>query len=96
MSKRLPRPAEPVQPRCEIDRAELSAVEDMAHLCRLSVASFIRVALVEAAAHPERKAAWEKIAADIAANPPPDRRKPGRPKDTPPPTAEPPKKRGGK
>lgn len=84
MSRRLPRPANPTRQRCELNADELRAVEDVAHLCRLSVASFIRVALVEAAAHPERVVAWGDIAARIAAgkpNEPPKR--PGRPKGSP-------------
>lgn len=81
MASRLPRPAKPVRARCELDEAELRAVEDAAHLCRLSVASFIRVALVDAAAHPERLEAWQLVAARLAegtGDTPP--KKPGRPK----------------
>lgn len=80
MSKRLPRPANPVRARCELDDAELREVENAANLCRLSVASFIRVALIESAAHPERVAEWGQIAAKLAAELPEGRNAPGRPK----------------
>lgn len=80
VANRLPRPAKPTRPRCEIDEAELRAIEDAAHACRLSVASFIRVALVEsAAAAPGRVAAWGEIAERLTAEAPPDQRRPGRP-----------------
>jgi hypothetical protein len=85
MAKRLPRPANPVRARCELDDSELRAVENAANLCRLSVASFIRVALIEAAAHAgERVEAWGKIAARLAEGEPgkPPPKKPGRPKKT--------------
>ena len=81
MARRLPRPADPARPRCEIDAAELAAVEEAAHACRLSVSAYIRVALVETAGRiPERLAAWQEIAARIAAEAPADAPKPGRPK----------------
>lgn len=51
----------------------------MAHACRLSVASFIRVALIEAAENPERVEAWLAIAARLAESGG-DRPRPGRPK----------------
>jgi hypothetical protein len=82
VAKRLPRPAKPVRARCELDEAELRAVEDAAHRCRLSVASFIRVALVVDAANIEaRVEEWQKMATRLAAgtgDEPPKR--PGRPK----------------
>ncbi len=84
MAKRLPRPAAPVRARCELDEAELRAVEDAAHLCRLSVASFIRVALVESAASEGRVDAWKAIAERLAlgtGDGPPKR--PGRPRSAP-------------
>ena len=80
MSKRLPRPANPVRARCELDDAELRLVERMAVEVRLSVASFIRVALIESAAHPERVAEWSSIATRLAEEAGDDRPKPGRPK----------------
>lgn len=81
MSKRLPRPAHPSRQRCEVDQTELAAIEDMAHLCRLSLSAFIRVALIETSSHPERVDSWNKIASRIqaeAADEP--TKKPGRPK----------------
>ncbi len=81
MAKRLPRPTNPKRARCEIDDDELRAIENAANLCRLSVASFIRVALVETVAHSEKRvAAWLAVAAKLAASAPADRIKPGRPK----------------
>jgi len=84
VAKRLPRPAQPVRARCELDDSELRAVEIAATAARLSVASFLRVVAVEsAAAHadPKRLAAWAEIAARLAqgtgAEPP---KRPGRPK----------------
>lgn len=82
MSKRLPRPASPKRARCELDEDELRRIEDAAHACRLSVASFIRVALVDAAAHvEERLSAWQSISDELmkgtGTEPP---KKPGRPK----------------
>lgn len=79
MAKRLPRPANPVRTRCELDDAELRSVERLAAECRLSVASFIRVALVELTAHPDRVPAWQAVAARLAAEDT-GRAKPGRPK----------------
>lgn len=81
LAKRLPRPANPIRARCELDESELKSVEDVAHLCRLSVASFIRVAMVDAAAHPERVDEWRRIAdllMEGTGESPPKR--PGRPK----------------
>ncbi len=82
MSKRLPRPKNPKRQRCELDEDELRAVEDAAHACRLSVASFIRVALIEAAAHLGRVDAW-KVIADRIVKEAEDAgvARPGRPKD---------------
>lgn len=79
MGKRVPRPANPVRARCEVDAAELHAIEDAAHACRLSVAAFIRVALIESAAHPERVQEWLAIAERLAEEGS-DRPGPGRPK----------------
>lgn len=81
MAKRLPRPADPVRTRCEVDGVELKKIEDAAHACRLSVASWIRVALIAAAesATPEQVAAWGAIADKIRNAAPPERVKPGRP-----------------
>ncbi len=81
MEKRLPRPAKPTRPRCEVDESELKLIEDAAHLCRLSVASFIRVALVETVECTERIEEWKKIAERLmrgTGDTPPKR--PGRPK----------------
>lgn len=84
MAKRLPRPGNPIRARCELDEAELRAVEDAAHACRLSVASFIRVCLVEAAGRagdPAQVTAWETVAERLnrgGDDTPPKR--PGRPK----------------
>lgn len=82
VAKRLPRPANPVRARCELDQSELRTVEDAAHHCRLSVASFIRVALIDAAANAEeRSKAWGEVADRIAAGTPESPpKKPGRPK----------------
>lgn len=80
MARRLPRPPSPQRPRCEIDEAELLLIENVAHLCRLSTASMIRVLLIDAASQPERVAEWKAIAERlIASGPPPDRpkKKPG-------------------
>lgn len=65
MSRRLPRPDNAVRARCELSADELRAVEDAAHLCRLSVASFIRVALIEATAHHDRLGEWQAVAARL-------------------------------
>jgi len=43
----------------------LKAVKDMAHLCSLSVASFVRVAMIETARHPERVEAWQAVAKEL-------------------------------
>jgi hypothetical protein len=50
VSKRLPRPAKPSRARCEVDDSELQEIELAAAKCRLSVASFLRVAAIESAA----------------------------------------------
>lgn len=81
MAKRLPRPADSVRVRLELSADELRLVEDAAHLCRLSVASFVRVALLDAVGDPSRVDAWRAVAERLAAgderNPP---KRPGRPK----------------
>jgi hypothetical protein len=79
MARRMPRPPRPRPVRCELSEAELRAVEDAAHLCRLSVAGFVRVVLIESAAHPERLPAWLEIAARLSA-PPEGNPRPGRPR----------------
>jgi len=79
MAKRLPRPTKPVRPRCEIEDAEQQQLEELAAQCRLSLTSFIRVVLVESAAHPERLDAWRGVA-DRLRQVPEGRRAPGRPK----------------
>jgi hypothetical protein len=85
VAKRLPRPSQPVRIRCELDDSELRALELVAAGgVRLSVASFARVALIEATeagGDPERVKRWAEIAAALAAgtgDTPPVR--PGRPK----------------
>ena len=63
--RRIPRPADPIRSRCELDTAELRQIERAATACELSVASFIRVALVLACQHqptPEQVAAWQAVA----------------------------------
>lgn len=82
MAKRIPVPADASRVRLMLSKAELDAVEDAAHLCKLSVASFVRVALVETAAHPERVAEWQKVAARLTAEGA-DLPKPGRPPKEP-------------
>lgn len=79
MARRLPRPVDRVRPAVEFESAELYAVELMAAQCRLSVASFLRVVAIDAAAHPERMAAWQAIADRLSAVPK-GRNKPGRPR----------------
>lgn len=91
MGRRLPRPNNPTRQRCELDDSELRELEIVAARCRLSVASFIRVALVDAAAHPERVPDWQAVAARLAVAADPGRRKPGRP-----PKADPPGPKKGK
>lgn len=81
MARRLPRPVDAVRVRLELSPAELRLVEDAAHACRVSVASFARLALLDAADHPERVAdlaqLFERLAVGSAELPP---KKPGRPK----------------
>lgn len=78
--RRVPRPAHPVQWTVQVSVEEAELIEDAAHLCRLSVSSFLRVALIEAARNP-RAEAWTAIAAElVAASETP---KPGRPKTKP-------------
>jgi hypothetical protein len=81
MAKRLPRPGKPTRQRCEVDEAELKAMETAAHACRLSVASWIRVALIAAAGKvtPEQVEAWNSIADRLREAAPPEQAKPGRP-----------------
>lgn len=45
MTRRLDRPTEPVFVRLELDSPAMPAVEDAAHACRLSLASFCRLAV---------------------------------------------------
>jgi hypothetical protein len=78
--RRLPRPAKPTRPRCEIDEPEQVALEDLAHACGLSVASLMRVLVVDATEHPERVEAWKAIAERLARAAPPAQPKPGRPR----------------
>jgi hypothetical protein len=66
-----------------MDVSEVKTLEDAAHACRLSLASFIRVALIEAAAHPERIEEWKAIAERLMAAAPPEQKKPGRPPKKP-------------
>jgi hypothetical protein len=84
MAKRLPRPKQPRRVRCELDEAdeaELKAVEDAAHACRLSLAAFIRVVLIEACRHTAEKVpVWKEVAAALAAA---ATTKPGRPRKPP-------------
>jgi hypothetical protein len=50
-----------------LSAAEQRAVEDAAHLCRLSVASFLRVLIVEAMRHTgERLPGWQEVAAELS------------------------------
>lgn len=65
MAKRIPVPADASRVRLMLSADELKAVEDMAHLCRLSVASFVRVAMIETARHPERVEAWQTVAKEL-------------------------------
>ena len=80
MSRRLPRPTERTRLGAEFSAAELAAAERVAYLMRLSVASALRVLVLDAAAHPERLADWqgiaERLAADGADQPKPGRKKP--------------------
>lgn len=48
-----------------VSTAELLAIEEAANACRLSLTSFARVALIDAAEHPERLAEWQAIAERI-------------------------------
>lgn len=91
MAKRLPRPGKPTRQRCEVDEDELKVMETAAHACRLSVASWIRVALIDAAGKvtPEQVEAWNAVAERLRDEAPPDQPKPGRP-----PTRTPKKRRG--
>lgn len=81
VAKRLPRPTDPVMLNLPLTAEEARRLEDAAHLVRLSVASFLRVLVVESCDHPERVKAWgavaEKLAAGTPADPP---KKRGRPK----------------
>jgi hypothetical protein len=66
MASRIPVPDDAQRVRLVLSPAELHAVEDCAHLLRLSVASFVRVALVEASRHPERADLWRAVAAELS------------------------------
>lgn len=80
VAKRLPRPTDAEIVNVPLTAAELRRLEDAAHLCRLSVASFLRVLVVEAVDHPERQAAWTAVANKLAAGTPGDPpKKRGRP-----------------
>lgn len=83
MAKRLPRPANPVRVRMELDRPELDRVEDMAHACRLSVASFLRslaVAVAEEWPDGADADAIKAVAARLLTTVRPGQARPGRPK----------------
>lgn len=77
---RLPQPQEPKTVRLVVDDSELGPIGVAAAKCRLSVASYARALVVASCEHPE----WAKVivatAERIAAQAPPDRRKPGRPR----------------
>lgn len=86
VARRVPRPFDPINVRNELERAEHKAIEDAAHKCGLSAASFVRLVLIEAAravngkGGDARKSALLAIADEIdgaaaAAN----KKKPGRP-----------------
>lgn len=82
MAKRLPRPAKPIRQRIELDEGEMVLIDIAAGKAGLSVASFLRVIALDAAANAdERLVAWKEITARLMLGtgdePPP---KPGRPK----------------
>ena len=81
MSKRLPQPREPKTVRLVVDDSELARLDVMAAETRLSVASFMRAAVVAMIdGWPDWQEAIKEAAEKIAADVPPGRRKPGRPK----------------
>ncbi len=86
MSKRLPQPPDPKHVRLLVSDAELEQMERMAVDCRLSVASFVRAAMVAMIADwPANQQAVKEAAGRIMADAPADRPRPGRPaKKTPP------------
>lgn len=45
MTRRLERPSDPNLIRLELEPADMPAVEDAAHACRLSLASYCRLAI---------------------------------------------------
>ncbi len=51
MTRRLIRPESPAYIRLELDQSVIPAVEDAAHKCRLSLASFSRLAIEMLAAN---------------------------------------------
>jgi hypothetical protein len=81
MGERLPLPAKPARPSPIIDESEMEKLQEAAEQSGLSVASLIRVLIVESCEHvKERVEEWKKIAERIRQDAPPDQPKPGRPK----------------
>lgn len=76
--KRLPQPENPTRPRCIVDESEQRGLEDLAHACRLSIASLLRCIVIDAIANPDRVEDWKKIAQKLLDES--DAPRPGRPK----------------
>lgn len=83
MSRRLPRPDTRTRLGAEFSAAELAAAERVAYLMRLSVASTLRVLVLDAAANEGRLADWQRIIGHLQAagadQPKPGRRKKSKP-----------------
>ena len=64
--RRLSRPDPAVQWAILLDPKEAEVIEDRAHELRVSVAAWLRVALVEASRHPERIESWRAVLGELA------------------------------
>lgn len=81
MGERLPLPAKPARPSPIIDESEMEELQRAAEVSGLSVASLIRVLIVESCEHvAERVEEWKMIADRIRKSAPADQPKPGRPR----------------